>query len=306
MFDLYFAGSQSKQTQSLFYKSDSNMLRSYVQDRKSIGEIVEQKRAGNWKGKLFIDSGAYTTYTQGREVNVDEYIEFINSIDDCVDVFAQVDKIPGVWGQPKTKEQILEAPELSWKNYLYMRERVKSPDKLLPIFHRREDFKWLKQMLETTFDGKHIPYIGIAATTDSSVKEKKEWFERVFTIIHSSSNPNVKTHAFGMTSRKILEMHPFTSADSTSWLMAGANGCIMSKFGTILVSNIQISSADHAHHLNEFSAKELKKYISSFGFTLPQLAETYKNRADFNVLFLMDWAKNYKLKGTNSYKKPLF
>lgn len=306
--DLYLAGGKVPPVEPFLTEHRCNRLCSQIYDRKNYLEWAERVREsqGKLNNKLFIDSGAYTAYTRQKEIDVDEYIEFVNSIDDFVTVFAQVDKIPGVHGQPKTKEQILEAPELSWKNYLYMRERVTSPDKLLPIFHRREDFKWLKQMLETTFDGKHIPYIGIAATTDSSVKEKKEWFERVFAIIRSSSNPNVKTHAFGMTSLKLLETYPFTSADSTSWLMAGANGGIMSKWGTIIVSEQQKNDPSHILHATREQADEIHNYIESFGFTLEQLSQDYKNRVMFNALFLKEWAKNYKLKSTDSYKKPLF
>lgn len=38
-----------------------------------------------------------------------------------------------------------------------MKDRIKSRDKLIPIFRQGEDFKWLKNMLEYTHeDGTHI------------------------------------------------------------------------------------------------------------------------------------------------------
>lgn len=306
-FDLYFAGSLGPEMDAFIYRNNCNHLFSQYNERKAISRWNEMVNANpEGTSKLFIDSGAYTAYTKKKEMDVDEYIDFVNSIDEYVTVFAQVDKIPGVHGEPKTKEQVLEAPEISWKNYLYMRDKVKSPDKLLPVFHRREDFKWLKQMLETTFNGKHIPYIGIAATTDSSVKEKEVWFDKVFEIIRHSSNPNVKTHAFGMTSLRLLENYPFTSADSTSWLMTGANGGIMTKYGIITVSDWQHDNPNHIFHLGEEQGADINKYIQSFGFTLEELAETYKNRDKFNILYLKEWCENYKYKGNGSYKRSLF
>lgn len=306
-FNLYFAGLQSKETNDLMLQKDCCILRSQVNDRKSINEIIEFKKQNpNNKIKIFIDSGAYTTYTKQKEVDVDEYIEYINSIDEYVECFAQVDKIPGEWGKPKTQEQILEAPEISWNNYLYMRTKVKSPNKLIPIFHRREDFKYLKQMLETTFDGEHIPYIGLAPTTDSTTKEKEQWFEKCFEIIEKSSNPNVKVHAFGMTNLRILQTFPFYSADSTSWLMTGSNGSIMTHYGVVHVSEQGSVNRNHVTNLSTTNRKEFESYINSRGFTLEELSTNYKKRANFNVLYLLEWSKNYKLIYNTVRKRTLF
>ena len=63
-----------------------------------------------------------------------------------------------------------------------------------------EDFKHLRRMLEYKFlDGDHIPYIGISPRNDVHVSEKMKWYEMVWGIIRESSNPNVLTHNFGMT-----------------------------------------------------------------------------------------------------------
>lgn len=298
-FDLYFAGCQNKMLYDWLAQNNGCKLFSQVLERQDI----EYWCAKN-SGKLFIDSGAYTVYTRNIDLDVDEYIKYINSIDEHLTIFAQVDKIPGVHGQPKTKEQILEAPELSWKNYCYMRERVKSPDKLLPIFHRREDWKYLHQMLETTFDGKHIPYIGLAATTDSSTKEKEIWFDKCFTIIKKSSNPQVKTHAFGMTSLKLLERYPFTSADSTSWIMIGANGNILTPFGLVTVSDSQQHLKNHIS--NNLGEKQLKKYLQSIGIELELVRTDYKYRMLANLIYLKNWADNYVYKGSSISRKKLF
>ena len=187
-----------------------------------------------------------------------------------------------------------------------MRERVISPDKLIPIFHRREDFKWLDLMLETTFNGAHIPYIGIAATTDSTVTEKQNWFEKVFNHIKHSSNPNVKTHAFGMTSLTLLELYPFTSADSTSWLMAAINGAILSPFGVIYVSEKNKHDPGHILGLASFTRKAVEDYITNRGFTLEELSTKYAAREKINALYFVEWSQSYQYKGTGFYRLSLF
>lgn len=301
-FDLYFAGAQWLGLDDWIIENKCCRLQSQLLDRSRISYIIDK----DFKGKLFIDSGAYTAYTRDAILDVDEYIQYINNINDYVTIFAQVDKIPGQHGKEKTLEEITEAPKLSWENYLYMRDKVKSPDKLLPIFHRRENWKYLEQMLETKFDGKHISYIGIAATTDSSVQEKEEWFHKVFDVIRKSSNPNVKTHAFGMTSLKLLESFPFTSADSTSWIMTGANGSIMSPFGVIYVSDNNTSSPNHIKHMNSVSLKSFYNYLSEMDISLEEISVSYKARMLANLKYLKRWADDYVYKGSTIHKKSLF
>lgn len=301
-FDLYFAGAQWLGLDDWIIENKGCRLQSQLLDRSRISYLLEK----NFQGKLFIDSGAYTAYTRNATVDVDEYITYLNNIDSHLTIFAQVDKIPGQHGKEKTVEEITEAPEISWENYLYMRDKVNSPDKLLPIFHRRESWKFLEQMLETTFDGKHIPYIGIAATTDSTTKEKEEWFRRVFQVIRKSSNPNVKTHAFGMTSLRLLESFPFTSADSTSWIMTGANGSIMSPFGVVYVSDNDTTSPNHIKNMDSDHLREFYNYLNKFDINIEDISQSYKARMLANLKYLKNWADNYQYKGTGIFRKSLF
>lgn len=302
MFDLYFAGSDNPEWREYLLAKKANRLASWINDRNVIDAWIKN----NGKGKLFIDSGAFSAHTVGKEVDIDKYIEFLNNIDEYVYIAAELDKIPGEFRKAKTRKQCLEAPLIGWENYLYMRDRVKSPDKILPVFHQNEDFDWLVRMLETTFDGKHIPYIGISPANDRSTKEKNEWFEQVFRIIGQSSNPNVKTHAFGMTSLPVLERYPFTSADSTSWIMTGANGGIMTPYGTVVMSSKQLDNPQHITHQPESKIQQIKSLCKKYKFNFEELKESYQERCKFNIAYLLDWAKNYKYKGTEIKKKTLF
>lgn len=305
-FDLYFAGSQNKLAEVYLRANGCNRLASQLIDRIVITNWIEARKEGAATGHLFIDSGAYSAHTRDAELDVDEYINYVNSIDEHVHIFAQVDKIPGVFAHPKTREQLLEAPEISWKNYLYMRDKVKSPDKLLPIFHQGEEWKWLENMLETTFDGKHIPYIGISPANDKPVKEKEVFIERCFKIIAQSSNPDVKTHAFGMTSLNVLERYPFTSADSTSWIMNGANGSIMTKYGSVTISSGRTHAPDHLFKMPKAAQDEIQQYVESHGFDMKELSVDYKQRILFNILYLSEWSKNYKYTPSKIVRKSLF
>lgn len=308
-FDLYFAGSQCREADELMVKLNCNRLFSQENDRKNISNWQKYKhsRRTQYKGNIFIDSGAFSVHTKGIELNVDEYIDYINSIDEDIHIFAQVDKIPGEFGKEKTKEQIIEAPKLSWDNYLYMKEKVISRDKLLPIFHQGEDFKWLENMLEYKHeDGQHIAYIGISPANDKSAKEKEIFIHKCFNIIKKSSNPLVKTHAFGMTSKWILERYPFTSADSTSWLMTGANGNIMTPKGIILVSDKKLSDPGHIMNMPEEARENIQYFLEKLGYTLESAMCDYKVRMCINIAYLKQWADNYEYRPLTISKKSLF
>ena len=42
------------------------------------------------KGKLFIDSGAFTAWTKGTYINVDDYVYFLNDRVQYIDLFGQL------------------------------------------------------------------------------------------------------------------------------------------------------------------------------------------------------------------------
>lgn len=309
-FNIYFAGGHAKSTDEYLKNHGGNRLFNQLYERKTIGNrwIEHKKSNPQTANKLFIDSSAYSAHTRGAVVDVDDYIEYLNSNVGMFDAIAQVDKIPGEFQKPKTFEQLTTAPKESWDNYLYMRERVIDVDSLLPIFHMGEDFKWLQNMLDATFEGdKHIPYIGISPANDSTTKFKDRWLEKVFRIIRESNNPNVKTHAFGMTVLSQLERHPFYSADSTSPLLAGAMGKVYSKKGLISLAQ-KDGGIDAFYRLPSTIQNELRKVLeeTGTGFTVETLASDYKARALYNCQFVMDWAENYQFKGIKYRQKTLF
>lgn len=271
--DLYFAGMSHTMAAAKIVSLGCNRLFSQEINRGEIANMVETKKAGKYSGKILIDSGAFTAHTKGIEIDVDEYISYINGIMSYIDVFAQVDHIPGQFGKPKTDKQLAEAPKKSWENYLYMRDRVSDPNKLMPIYHQGEKNEWLKNMLEwTDSQGNHIPYIGISPANDKSQSEKNVFIDMCFKIIQSSSNPNVKTHAYGMTNLKVLETYPFTSADSTSWALTAVNGSIMSPWGVIATS-AQNKNSNAFRGMSAHIQNQIINYISQYGYDILDMIE---------------------------------
>ena len=310
-FTLFLASYDDNKIINDAWKNDWPLLYSQINNR---GCIINRFEAPT-NGKLLIDSGAHSAHTKGIKLDLEEYIGFINDNIDKVTLYVQVDKIPGQYRKPKTAQDWLEAPKLSWENYLYMREKSKDPSKLIPVFHQGEDYKWLENMCNYTFpDGSHIPYIGLSPRGDVSLQAKYDFSARCFGIIEKSNNPNVMTHAFGATSLEMLEKLPYTSADSTTWVLVSAYGqvwmpnCITGDINGVGIKlgvskeNISHPTATQTYwgQSNEVK-KKLDDYFESIGTNIEELSVSHSARALASAKYVQNWAKNYQYKGLKSF-----
>jgi hypothetical protein len=184
-----------------------------------------------------------------------------------------------------------------------MRERVKSVDKLIPVFHRGSDWKHLERILN--FEPK-IQYMAFGALVGAAPAEREVWIEQAFKVIKASKNPDIKVHAFGMTSLSLLEQFPFYSADSTSWIMTAASGGIMTKYGVLTISENKKKLPEHILNMPAAFQQELADYVASFGFDLKTLSQDYKERFNMNIAYLTNWAANYEYKPKKTKQNKLF
>jgi len=298
-FQIYFAGGNQQLFHDYIRSKGGNFLLSYVNDYKRLLKFFERGEDG-----FFIDSGAFSAHRRGIVVDVDAYIDFLNRYDEHIRIAAQVDTIPGRFGEVKTPGQLAEAPRLSWENYLYMRPKLKSPEKLLPIFHQGESFEWLETIL--AFEPK-IQYMGVSPSNDRTEAEKEAWMREVYEVIRHSPNPEVKTHAFGMTNMRLMEMFPLTSADSTTWLMNGVYGNITTKYGILSVSERKrLVNPRHLLNQPEPVQREVCNDIEALGYTLEELCDDSKKRSLYNVDFFLRWASTYELKHVVARPRKLF
>lgn len=296
-FHLYFAGRGSKNGMQLKQELGCDQLYSQLNERVHILKDIEYLKEHPGAFNLFVDSGAYSAYTQGKEIDVDDYIDFINKTGDYVTVFAQVDKIPQVIGRKPTEEELAAAPGQSWENYLYMIEKInpKYRDKILPVFHFEEDTKWLHNMLNYTFpDGEHIKYIGLAVSTVDTAAVRFAWLQMCFDIIKNSPNPDVMTHVFGCTALDVLEKFPVTSADSTTWVQAAAYGNVIINNKAWMVSDRRIKDNGNMLNQTKHQQEEFDKKLRHFGYTLEECSKNYEARQIVNIRSMQEWCRNYK------------
>lgn len=221
--------------------------------------MQEQKK----RVELFLDSGAFSAWSQGKEINIDEYIQFIKDHKEVIDVYANLDVIGNA--------------EATWNNQMYMEKAGLNP---LPVYHYGEDKKWLKRILNKKYD-----YISLGGMVPISTQDLVHWLDDLFKnhLCDEKGMPTVKVHGFGLTSLRLMLRYPWYSVDSTSWVVTGRMGSIYipkSKNGKwiydedswkIIVSNRSPASKEAGKHINTMSPKEkeiLLNYITEKGYSL--------------------------------------
>lgn len=251
--------------------------------------------------KVFFDSGAFTAFSRNVVLDIDDYINYINANDDIITIAASLDVIP----KGKKAKDIEQSAEQSWKNFLYMRERVISPEKLIPTFHQTESLKHLYRILNYEDDFGTINYFalgGLVTIIDTNVRDN--FLSECFRII-LSVRPDINVHGFGLTDLKLLESYPFRSADSTAYVLAAGMGEILTEFGRCAVSNARCNDSNSILK-NPQSFNALKAYVAKFGYELSDLAESREERVRYNISYLQWWEKNRICRYKSVRSKKLF
>lgn len=155
---------------------------------------------------VIIDSGAYSAWRLGEPIALSEYCDFLLENLDWIHHYVSLDVIDP--DDPET------AAAAGYANYKYMRKRGLHP---IPVYHAREDIKWLYKYLDAGAD-----YIGISASSLPHHNSAADnWYHLVWPhLVNSDGLPIVKTHAFGEGRYSSLARFPWYSADSASWLYA--------------------------------------------------------------------------------------
>jgi len=249
---------------------------------------------------LMIDSGAFSAWTQNKEIDIDEYIQFCLKYDKYVDYFVNLDIIPGKgFGITVKAEEYEEGAERGWRNYLYMLEKGVKKEKLIHVFHQGERFEHLKRMLEFG-----TPYIGISPTNDKTTEEKKKWIDSCMPyVLDEEGFPVVKFHGFGLTSLKLMLRYPWYSVDSTSWVVTARIGQVFvprlrgnkwiydENSWKVLVSSRSPSKGEKGKHFYSFTPRERKiisRYFDEKGYIL--------GKSEFKTV-----SSDYKLKDNEKW-----
>ena len=212
---------------------------------------------------IFLDSGAFSAFTQNIQIDIDEYINFIKEHQSNLEVYANLD--------------VIGSPKGTWMNQKIMERAGLNP---LPCFHYGEDIKWLNRYLKSGYE-----YIALGGMVPISTRDLIKWLDILFSDYLTDSNgyPIIKVHGFGLTSLTLMLRYPWFSVDSTSWVMTGRMGSIYVPKRTkgkwsyheeavkIAVSSRSPSKKDANQHISTLSPKRrevILDYLKEKGYAL--------------------------------------
>lgn len=215
--------------------------------------------------KIFLDSGAFSAFSQGIKIDIQEYIQFIKKYEDKLEVYSVLD--------------VIGNPRMTYQNQITMEKAGLKP---LPCFHYGEDISWLERYMKRGYD-----YIALGGMVPVFNADLYPWLDHLFSglLTDLTGMPIIKVHGFGMTSFDLMLRYPWYSVDSTTWIITGRTGGIYvpvfrdGKYDyskapfKITVSNRSPDSAcdpDHISCMPKRTREIVMDYITSKGYGLGQ------------------------------------
>jgi len=194
---LYFAGAEA--FLPLLQEAGADCLFSYYY-------IQSDKRVdlSKVKGRVFLDSGAFTAMTKGVTIDLNAYAEFVKRVLPFLTVYANLDVI-GDYVKTRENQERMEALGLA----------------PMATFHARSPYEELERMVER-YD--YIALGGIARERNKS--RLRAHLDNCFSIVRRK--PGLKTHAYGLNAWWIWDRYPFYSVDATSYIVGGKYRRLMS------------------------------------------------------------------------------
>lgn len=204
---------------------------------------------------IFIDSGAFSAKTQGVQIKVQDYIQFIKDNEQYIDLYANLDVI----GDPKS----------TLHNQRIMERAGLHP---MPVFHYGEDVSYLQRYL-FKYD-----YIALGGLVGGTSKVISEWLDPLWSeyICDGNGLPKVKIHGFGLTSLRLMLRYPWYSVDSTSWVVTARLGSVyVPRFSEgkyiydedswkVSVSSRSPDKKEQGQHIDTFTPGQREAILSYF------------------------------------------
>jgi len=207
---LYFAGVNNLKAYGTVCRNQ-NVLTSYWElQGKKPGELKDFNDKFKFKS-VFLDCGAYSAWTRGESIKLQDYVKYLKDNPGGYDVYPQLD-VKGDIRATKDNLTIMEKQGL----------------KPIPVFHVASmPVSYFKELVD-----KGYKYIALGAIAGEKGSEMRNLItvklNAIFDYVidKKTKEVKVKLHGFGITAVDICLKYPFYSVDSTSWLASGMFGWI--------------------------------------------------------------------------------
>jgi hypothetical protein len=215
--------------------------------------------------RVFLDSGAFSAFTLGKDVDLDAYCRYCRDNADLIE-FASV--LDGIGDPQKTYENqcAMEANGVQ----------------ALPCFHYGEDERFLEYYVE------RYPYITLGGMVPIARPQLKLWLDRIWHryLTDGQGRPKLKVHGFGLTTMSLMKRYPWHSVDSSSWVQIGNVGNVLfPEWGIVPVSPSSPKAkiaGQHADTVTTIESHAVRAAIEKRGFEWERIRKEYVSRWIFN------------------------
>jgi len=170
---------------------------------------------------VMVDSGAYSAWSKGVEVKIEDYLDFCLE-NSWVDYFVNLDVMP-----PRRldhsgldrRSALFSSAEFSLRNYEQL-SKLLGPSRLLPVFHMGTPIRFLRRYLDLG-----CQYICIGAVSGKD----RTWRCKEFTAFlkYLPKDGNLRMHGLGITDVLGMESFSWYSVDSATWRLEAGYGKIL-------------------------------------------------------------------------------
>ena len=222
---------------------------------------------------IFLDSGAFSAFTQGVEIDLNKYCDYIHRNDDIIaksDGALLASVLDGIGDPLKT-----------WQNQQAMEARGVRP---LPCFHYGEDERYLEWYIA------RYDYITLGGMVPISKPQVRLWLDRIWEnyLTDGSGRPRLKVHGFGLTTVGLMERYPWYSVDSSSWIQIAHRGGVlmMPEAKVMMVSDRSPQRRVEGQHLDTLPPIQraaIEAKLQACGLDTKAMRETYLPRWVYNI-----------------------
>lgn len=249
--------------------SATNLLESYhyIHRQAFVDSIRGEGR------KVFLDSGAFSAFTKGVEIDMRGYCDYIIRNEDIIE------KVDGT-----ILASVLDGigdPLKTYQNQLAMESMGVRP---LPCFHYGEDERYLEWYIA------NYDYITLGGMVPISTPQLFLWLDRIWGkyLTDGSGRPKIKVHGFGLTTPALMERYPWYSVDSSSWVqIARVGGMLMLPEARVInVSNQSPSRRVEGQHITTLTPplqEAVYKKLAACGVDTDRMQETYLSRWCYGI-----------------------
>lgn len=237
-----------------------NLLESYHYF--NTDKVCEYTRLGG--ERVFLDSGAFSAYTQGVVIDLPKYCEFIKRHADIIEVASVLDAVGD--------------PYKTYENQKAMEAHGVAP---LPCFHYGEDERYLEYYVA------NYEYITLGGMVPISTPNLLLWLDRLWEkyLTDGAGRARIKVHGFGLTVIELMKRYPWYSVDSSSWVQISSMGNVIHPdYGIIYMSTTSPNRKVEGRHFDTMSHIEQSHLAYEFarlGYTVQELRESYLARRTF-------------------------